>query len=75
MPDIASMIGKEVEVIANGMKYGGVLIEVSDAEVHLKGLMQWIALPASSVSVIKLKDDIEREPERDGQFQEDISQG
>ncbi|HEX9021133.1 MAG TPA: hypothetical protein VF903_07720 [Nitrospirota bacterium] len=54
MPDIQSMIGKEVEVIANGMKYRGVLIEVSDAEVHLRGPMQWIALPASAVSSVKL---------------------
>ncbi len=56
MPDIQSMIGKEVEVIANGLSYTGVLMEVSDAEVHLKGLMQWISLPASSVSVVKLKE-------------------
>lgn len=55
MPDIQSMIGKEVEVIANGTRYAGVLIEVSDAEVHLKGSMQWISLPASSVTQIKLK--------------------
>jgi hypothetical protein len=65
MPDIQSMIGKEVEVIANGIQYVGVLIEVSDVEVHLKGLMQWIALPASSVSLIKLKGTEERRPERD----------
>jgi hypothetical protein len=50
------MIGKEVEVIANGLSYTGILIEVSDTEVHLKGLMQWIALPVSSISVVKLKD-------------------
>ncbi len=56
MPDIQSMIGKEVEVIANGVTYTGVLIEVSDTEVHLKGSMQWISLPASSVSVVKLKE-------------------
>jgi len=55
MPDIQSMIGKEVEVIANGMKYAGVLIEVSDVEVHLKGSFQWISLPVSSVSEITLK--------------------
>lgn len=48
------LIGKEVEVIANGMKYRGTLIEVSDAEVHLKTMMQWLALPATSVSQIKL---------------------
>lgn len=55
MPDIQSMIGKEVEVIANGVLYTGVLIEVSDVEVHLKGSMQWISLPVSSVSQIKPK--------------------
>jgi len=55
MSDIQSMIGKEVEVIANGMKYTGVLIEVSDVDVHLKGSMQWMSLPASSVSQIRLK--------------------
>jgi hypothetical protein len=65
MPDIQSMIGKEVEVIANGIQYVGVLIEVSDVEVHLKGQMQWIALPASSVSLIKLKGTAERGPERE----------
>jgi len=70
MPDVQSMIGKEVEVIANGTKYAGVLIEVSDVEVHLKSSMQWIALPASSVSTIKLKGAVEREPEREGHFQD-----
>jgi hypothetical protein len=37
------------------MQYTGVLIEVSDAEVHLKGSFQWITLPISSVSNITLK--------------------
>ncbi len=48
----------------------GVLIEVSDVEVHLKGLMQWIALPASSVNLIKLKGAVEREPEREWHSQD-----
>jgi hypothetical protein len=68
MAEIQSMIGKEVDVIANGTKYSGVLIEVSDAEVHLKGSMQWISLPASSVSEIKLKGSEQREPERFGDW-------
>jgi hypothetical protein len=55
MLDILDMIGKEVDVIANGVKYSGVLVEVSDAEVHLKTSMQWVSLPASSVSTITLK--------------------
>lgn len=53
MRDIREIIGKEVEVIANGVLYRGVLIEVSDAEVHLKTSMQWLALPASAVTSIK----------------------
>jgi hypothetical protein len=54
MAEIYTMIGKEVEVMANGVVYKGVLIEVSETEVHLKGQLQWIALPASSVSQVKL---------------------
>lgn len=54
MPDIQAMIGKKVEVSANGIIYSGELIEVSDVEVYLKGSMQWLSLPASSVSEIRL---------------------
>lgn len=54
MPEIREMIGKEVEVIANGISYRGTLVEVSDSEVHLKTMMQWLALPASSVTTVKL---------------------
>jgi hypothetical protein len=68
MSDIQGMIGKEVDVIANGMKYTGTLIEVSDVEVHLKTSMQWIALPVSSVSEVRLKDSETRELERFGDW-------
>ncbi len=68
MPDIQNMIGKEVEVIANGMAYRGVLIEISDSEVHLKSPMQWISLPSSSVSTVKLAGEVRREAEREGLF-------
>jgi hypothetical protein len=68
MSDIQSMIGKEVDVIANGTKYTGTLIEVSDAEVHLKTAMQWIALPVASVSEVRLKGSEKREPERFGDW-------
>jgi hypothetical protein len=56
MQDIQSMVGKKVEVSANGIIYSGELIEVSDVEVYLKGAMQWLSLPTSSVSEIRLKD-------------------
>ncbi len=68
MPDIQTMIGKEVEVIANGMTYRGVLIEVSDTEVHLKSTMQWMSLPASTVSTIKLAGVTVKDWEREGLF-------
>jgi hypothetical protein len=55
MPEMHKMIGKEVLVFANGMQYSGVLVEVSDTEVHLKGAFQWLALPISSISDIVLK--------------------
>jgi limonene-1,2-epoxide hydrolase len=53
MPDIIEMIGKEVDVIANGTSYRGVLIEVSDTEVHLKGMLGYVSLPASSVTEVR----------------------
>jgi len=54
MQDIRELLGKEVEILANGMSYRGTLVEVSDTEVHLKTPMQWVALPASSVGQVKL---------------------
>lgn len=54
MSDIQSMVGKKVQVSANGIIYSGELIEVSDVEVYLKGTMQWLSLPVSSVSEIWL---------------------
>ncbi len=66
MPDIQTMIGKEVEVIANGTTYRGVLIEVSDVEVHIRTTMQWVSLPVSSVSEIRLVGEVRKESEREG---------
>jgi hypothetical protein len=54
MPDVQEMIGKEVEVTANGMHYRGVLVEVSDVEVHIKSQLQYVSLPASSVTEVQL---------------------
>jgi len=57
------MIGKEVEVISGGTRYYGVLIEVSDIEVHLKTLQQWLALPIAAVGDIRLKETVKRNSE------------
>lgn len=54
MPDPMEMIGKEVEVIANGMAYRGTLIEVSDTAVHIRSQLQYISLPAGDVTDVRL---------------------
>jgi len=66
MPDIQSMMGNEVEVVANGIFYRGVLMEMTDNEVSLKSLMQWISLPVSAVNTVRIPGQIRREPEREG---------
>lgn len=53
MYDIQNLIGKEVEVLSNGIRYTGVLVEVSDSELHLKSSMQWLSLPVDRVSEVK----------------------
>jgi len=53
MQEIRELVGAEVEVFANGMVYRGTLIEVSDTEVHLKGSLGYVSLPASSVGEIR----------------------
>ena len=54
MQDPMVMIGKEVEVIANGMSYRGKLIEVSDVAVHIQSQMQYLSLPARDVTDVRL---------------------
>ncbi|MDA8100097.1 MAG: hypothetical protein M0042_10755 [Nitrospiraceae bacterium] len=54
--DIMDMIGKEVEVMANGVTYKGILIEASDTELHLKSMMQWMSLPMSTIGSVRLVD-------------------
>ena len=54
MAEIRELIGKDVEVIANGVSYRGTLIEVSDSEVHLKGVQGFVSLPSSSVGSVRL---------------------
>lgn len=53
MPEIIEMIGKEVEVIANGVSYKGVLVEVSETEVHLRGMLGYVSLPTSAVTEVR----------------------
>ncbi len=49
------MLGKEVEVEAEGMYYRGRLVEVTDSEVFLQGVMGWVQIPVQKVKEIRLK--------------------
>lgn len=51
--DIAGLIGKEVEIISQGMMYRGTLVEVSETEVFIKGQMGWIQLSVEGVTDIR----------------------
>jgi hypothetical protein len=47
--------GKYVEVIANGITYGGKLVEIGEEDVYLESESGWIVIPVERVSVIKEK--------------------
>ncbi len=51
--DLMGLIGKEVEVTAQGVLYRGTLVEVSETEVFLKGELGWIQLQVELVSSIR----------------------
>lgn len=61
MTDILQMIGKEVEVVSNGMLYRGTLVEVSDTTVHLKSQFQYLSLPVSGVTEVRLAEGSRRQ--------------
>ncbi len=55
--NVMGLIGKQVEVMANGMAYHGRLIEVSETEVFLQGEMGWIQLSVEQVTEINPVED------------------
>lgn len=62
--DIQNMIGREVDLFANGIVYRGELVEVSDESVVLKTQAQWIEIPLSAVNSVRPAGLIERRPEQ-----------
>ncbi|MBN1883524.1 MAG: hypothetical protein JW885_15260 [Deltaproteobacteria bacterium] len=50
--DLGSLVGKDVEVMANGTVYRGRLIEVGIEEVYLRADTRWITIMTSAVSEI-----------------------
>jgi len=53
--NLVELIGKEVEVVADGLLYRGRLIEVSETEVFLQSELGWIQLQVELVTEIKPK--------------------
>lgn len=51
--NVNDLIRQEVEILAQGIRYTGILIEVNDQEVHLQSPLQWIVLPVSHVTSIR----------------------
>jgi hypothetical protein len=51
--EIKYLIGKNVEVVANGVVYRGRLIEIGMEEVYLKGDTGWITVMTTDVDSIK----------------------
>jgi hypothetical protein len=50
---LIGLIGKEVEVTAQGVLYRGTLIEVSETDVFLKGELGWVQLQVDGVTDIR----------------------
>ncbi len=51
--DLKRFIRKEVEIIAHGILYKGILIEISDQEIHLKTETRWLTIVTSAVTEIR----------------------
>ncbi len=47
------LIGKKVEVEANGITYTGKLVEISESEVHLETELGWVTLLTEHVVNIR----------------------
>ncbi|MCL5023102.1 MAG: hypothetical protein M1497_07025 [Nitrospirae bacterium] len=47
------LLGKYVEVVANGIVYRGKLVEIGEEEVYLEAESGWVAIPVERVITIK----------------------
>jgi hypothetical protein len=51
--EVGYLVGKNVEVVANGIIYRGRLIEIGMEEVYLKGVTGWITLMTHDIDDIR----------------------
>jgi hypothetical protein len=47
------LMGRPVEMIANGILYKGTFVEMTDEDVKLRGPTGWIIIPTAKVSSVK----------------------
>lgn len=47
------LLGKYVEVIANGITYTGKLVEIGEEDVYLEAESGWVVIPVERVAVIR----------------------
>ena len=45
-----NLMGKEVEIQANGITYRGKLVQVDENEVHLQTTMGWIVIQTGQIT-------------------------
>ena len=53
--EVSYLVGKDVEVVANGIVYRGKLIEIGMEEVYLRGELGWITLMTADIDEIREK--------------------
>ena len=51
-PSLNTLIGRMVIVVASGITYRGVLVEISEDSVELQGEYQWITIPVDNINSI-----------------------
>jgi hypothetical protein len=62
--EVRYLVGKDVEVEANGIIYRGRLIEIGMEEVYLKGVTGWITLMTGDIDDIR-EQEPPKKPKRD----------
>ena len=62
--DINRLVGKDVEVIAHGFIYRGILIEIGIEEIHLKSKMGWITISTQDITDIRDPSEARKGPEK-----------
>ena len=50
---------KNIEVIADGIIYKGVLIGADETDIYMKGRLRWLILPIETITSLRLEGQLE----------------